>query len=161
MQRHKLSVVQLWMATNVVYDLPSEPAPQSSGPSKASSLSPLPSLPLENLTPDQAISGIPFPRGSGLVTRCATQLIMKSGPKGSAWSARASIPQQRSTGWRRKSGGGGDGVEKTASTPEELTQVGGVLRRQGTLVPRRRLPLSQAFRLTAGTLATHWGARRH
>ncbi|CAN0127619.1 unnamed protein product, partial [Laminaria digitata] len=41
-----------------------------------------------------AISGIPFPRGSGLVTRCATQLIMKSSPKGSPWRASASIPEQ-------------------------------------------------------------------
>ena len=32
----------------------------------------------------EAISGIPFPRGSGLVTRCATQLSMSKGPD---WSA--------------------------------------------------------------------------
>ena len=27
------------------------------------------------------ISGVPFPRGSGLVTKCATQLTLKAGPK--------------------------------------------------------------------------------
>ena len=32
----------------------------------------------------EAISGIPFPRGAGLCTRCATQLSMSKGPK---WSA--------------------------------------------------------------------------
>ena len=32
----------------------------------------------------EAISGIPFPRGAGLVTRCATQLSMSKGPKFSA-----------------------------------------------------------------------------
>ena len=38
----------------------------------------------------EAISGIPFPRGSGLVTRCATQLTMKSIPEGSPWRAHVS-----------------------------------------------------------------------
>eukprot|EP00752_Nemacystus_decipiens_P002787 g2603.t1 len=81
----------------------------------------------------EAISGIPFPRGSGLVTRCATQLIMKSSPKGSPWKASASIPEQQqqqsgsSSRWRMgKSGGGSSGSMKgprSASTPEELTKV--------------------------------------
>eukprot|EP00903_Cladosiphon_okamuranus_P010659 g10077.t1 len=79
----------------------------------------------------EAISGIPFPRGSGLVTRCATQLIMKSSPKGSPWKASASIPeqeqQQSNSRWRmgKSSGGSLESVKgpRSASTPEELTKV--------------------------------------
>lgn len=33
----------------------------------------------------EAISGIPFPRGSGLVTRCATQITMKRTAAGTPW----------------------------------------------------------------------------
>lgn len=57
------------------------------------------------------------------MTRCATQLIMKSAVKGAGWSATASIPEQRS---RRSRGGGGSksgGIIKKASSPEELTKV--------------------------------------
>jgi len=39
----------------------------------------------------EMISGVPFPRGSGLVTRCATQLIMKRSPPGAAWTASAGV----------------------------------------------------------------------
>eukprot|EP00633_Aureoumbra_lagunensis_P004582 CAMPEP_0197307348 /NCGR_PEP_ID=MMETSP0891-20130614/4966_1 /TAXON_ID=44058 ORGANISM="Aureoumbra lagunensis, Strain CCMP1510" /NCGR_SAMPLE_ID=MMETSP0891 /ASSEMBLY_ACC=CAM_ASM_000534 /LENGTH=884 /DNA_ID=CAMNT_0042790601 /DNA_START=38 /DNA_END=2692 /DNA_ORIENTATION=- len=50
----------------------------------------------------EMISGVPFPRGSGLVTRCATQLIMKRTPPGTEWSANASVswegPQPRAAG---------------------------------------------------------------
>mmetsp|Transcript_26171 Transcript_26171/g.30995 ORF Transcript_26171/g.30995 Transcript_26171/m.30995 type:complete len:678 (+) Transcript_26171:20-2053(+) len=59
----------------------------------------------------EAISGIPFPRGSGLVTRCATQLTMKSAPEGYPWRAHVSV------GW--------DGAQPAASglveTPADLT----------------------------------------
>ncbi|CBJ26106.1 Mx1, Mx-like dynamin-related GTPase [Ectocarpus siliculosus] len=83
----------------------------------------------------EAISGIPFPRGSGLVTRCATQLIMKSSPKGSPWKASASIPEQQqqqhgaSSLWRKtKSSTSKTSADfpkgpRSASTPEELTKV--------------------------------------
>ncbi|CAM9199600.1 unnamed protein product, partial [Discosporangium mesarthrocarpum] len=64
----------------------------------------------------EAISGIPFPRGSGLVTRCATQLVMKSAPPGSPWMASASIP----AGAVR---GKGKGEEQKVSSPEALTKV--------------------------------------
>jgi interferon-induced GTP-binding protein Mx len=37
----------------------------------------------------EALSGVPFPRGSGLVTRCATQLTMKRVPTALKWSAKA------------------------------------------------------------------------
>ncbi|KAH8053135.1 hypothetical protein JL722_9801 [Aureococcus anophagefferens] len=43
----------------------------------------------------EMISGVPFPRGSGLVTRCATQLIMKRTAPGSAWAATASVSWSR------------------------------------------------------------------
>ena len=51
----------------------------------------------------EAISGIPFPRGSGLVTRCATQLTMKSVPEGYPWRASVSVdwgakPQPEASG---------------------------------------------------------------
>lgn len=42
----------------------------------------------------ELISGVPFPRGTGLVTRCATQLIMKRTPPGSPWTATASVSWQ-------------------------------------------------------------------
>jgi Dynamin family len=62
----------------------------------------------------EAISGVPFPRGGGLVTRCATQLIMKAAPEGQPWSARASV-----TGPRKALKGCGP-VE---GGPAALTQV--------------------------------------
>jgi interferon-induced GTP-binding protein Mx1 len=60
----------------------------------------------------EAISGIPFPRGSGLVTRCATQLTMKSAPEGYPWRAHISV------GWDRAQPSASGLVE----TPEALTK---------------------------------------
>jgi len=37
----------------------------------------------------EAISGVPFPRGSGLVTKCATELRMRKSLPGSPWKAKA------------------------------------------------------------------------
>ena len=39
----------------------------------------------------EALSGVPFPRGTGLVTRCPTQLIMKRTPPGTEWKATAAV----------------------------------------------------------------------
>jgi hypothetical protein len=39
----------------------------------------------------EALSGVPFPRGTGLVTRCPTQLIMKKTPAGTEWCATATV----------------------------------------------------------------------
>ena len=39
----------------------------------------------------QSICGIPFPRGSGLVTRCPTQVIMSKSPAGSQWTGNISV----------------------------------------------------------------------
>ena len=50
----------------------------------------------------EAISGIPFPRGSGLVTRCATQLTMKNVAAGVPWRAHIAVawnrPQPKESG---------------------------------------------------------------
>lgn len=35
----------------------------------------------------EALSGIPFPRGSGLVTRCPIRMVMKRARSGEPWSA--------------------------------------------------------------------------
>mmetsp|Transcript_7140 Transcript_7140/g.22532 ORF Transcript_7140/g.22532 Transcript_7140/m.22532 type:complete len:735 (+) Transcript_7140:293-2497(+) len=43
----------------------------------------------------EMISGVPFPRGTGLVTRCAAQLIMKRTPPGSPWKATATVSWAR------------------------------------------------------------------
>ncbi len=39
----------------------------------------------------EAICGVPFPRGKGLVTKCATLITMKQLPLGSKWSAVISV----------------------------------------------------------------------
>ena len=38
----------------------------------------------------EALSGIPFPRGSGLVTRCPIRMVMKRARAGEAWAASVS-----------------------------------------------------------------------
>lgn len=38
----------------------------------------------------EALSGIPFPRGSGLVTRCPIRMVMKRARDGQPWSAKVS-----------------------------------------------------------------------
>ena len=35
----------------------------------------------------EALSGVPFPRGSGLVTRCPVRLVMRRAAAGMQWSA--------------------------------------------------------------------------
>ena len=57
----------------------------------------------------EALSGIPFPRGSGLVTKCATELRMKKTP-GTAWQASISLS------WGQKQPSMAGEVE----SPEEL-----------------------------------------
>ena len=37
----------------------------------------------------EALSGVPFPRGSGLTTRCPVRLVMKKARAGEAWTAHA------------------------------------------------------------------------
>ena len=68
---------------------------------------------LNRNTFSEAISGVPFPRGSGLVTRCPTQLIMKKSAPGSAWEAHASVSWNKA---QPESAG-------VVRTPEELSDV--------------------------------------
>ncbi|CAM9610022.1 unnamed protein product [Chrysoparadoxa australica] len=58
----------------------------------------------------EALSGIPFPRGSGLVTRCPIRLSMKKGAQGQQWRAVITTSKDTTT-------------EMEASTPEHLTEV--------------------------------------
>ncbi|CAM9766895.1 unnamed protein product, partial [Discosporangium mesarthrocarpum] len=58
----------------------------------------------------EALSGIPFPRGSGLVTRCPIRLSMKRSISGSRWSAVAYTSSAPSTSY-------------SASSPEDLTKA--------------------------------------
>lgn len=44
----------------------------------------------------ESISGVPFPRGTGLVTKCATELRMKTASNGADWSATARISWDKS-----------------------------------------------------------------
>ncbi|CAN0194370.1 unnamed protein product [Ascophyllum nodosum] len=43
----------------------------------------------------EALSGVQFPRGSGLVTRCPVQLIMKRTKPGDKWEGKASVEWKR------------------------------------------------------------------
>jgi interferon-induced GTP-binding protein Mx1 len=68
----------------------------------------------------EALSGVQFPRGSGLVTRCPVLLVMKRSPKGSPWKAKAKIA------WHRQ------GVPQPAAagevnSPEMLAKVMSIL----------------------------------
>eukprot|EP00953_Heterococcus_sp_UTEX-ZZ885_P036768 18922-Heterococcus_DN1.PRE.1 len=45
----------------------------------------------------EALSGVSFPRGSGLVTRCPVQLVMKRTAASSPWKAKARVAWQKST----------------------------------------------------------------
>jgi len=63
----------------------------------------------------EALSGIPFPRGAGLVTRCATQIRMGKGP---SWSASASVRKHN------KQPNDAESVVRRADTPEAL---GGII----------------------------------
>jgi len=61
----------------------------------------------------EALSGIPFPRGSGLVTKCPVRLVMRRAEAGTKWKAAASAA--------------GSPRETTADSPTELTGVLGRL----------------------------------
>lgn len=58
----------------------------------------------------EALAGVPFPRGSGLVTRCPIRLSMKRSATGSRWSAVAHASNEPSK-------------SHSASTPDQLTKV--------------------------------------
>ncbi|CAB1117299.1 unnamed protein product [Ectocarpus sp. CCAP 1310/34] len=58
----------------------------------------------------EALAGVPFPRGSGLVTRCPIRLSMKRSATGSRWSAVAHASNEPSK-------------SHSASTPGQLTKL--------------------------------------
>lgn len=66
----------------------------------------------------QAISGIPFPRGSGLVTRCPTQLIMSKSPERSKWTAKVSLSRNNINNNSNKYANN----KKEETVPEEYLQ---------------------------------------
>ena len=57
----------------------------------------------------EALSGVPFPRGSGLVTRCPVRLVMRRAQGNETWSAIASTTLSTNT--------------VVADTPDELTEI--------------------------------------
>ncbi|CAM9724999.1 unnamed protein product [Chrysoparadoxa australica] len=63
---------------------------------------------------EAALSGVQFPRGSGLVTRCPVQLVMKRTEAGSKWKAKASVLWHR--GEQPKAAG-------DVSSPDQLQAV--------------------------------------
>ena len=74
----------------------------------------------------EAISGVPFPRGKGLVTKCATQVIMRTAPKGSPWSAVTSVRWADGTtehDQQPEEAGVIASPEEVAGVIERLTQV--------------------------------------
>jgi interferon-induced GTP-binding protein Mx1 len=64
----------------------------------------------------EAISGIPFPRGSGLVTRCATQLTLKrtKGP----WSAKVSVRWEKDPSQKQP-----EACNRPVTKPEDVASV--------------------------------------
>ena len=61
----------------------------------------------------EAVSGVPFPRGSGLVTKCATELRMRKSPPGLQWKAKAFLS------WEKPQPSTAGDVE----SPQELSTV--------------------------------------
>lgn len=68
----------------------------------------------------QSISGVPFPRGSGLVTRCPTQLIMTKSSPGTPWEAEAHISWDKP---QPPCAGKIDCVENVSKVIAELTDI--------------------------------------
>lgn len=70
----------------------------------------------------EALAGVPFPRGSGLVTRCPIRLSMKRSAPGTRWSAVAHVTNEASK-------------FHSASSPDQLTKVcTGVGHREGAFM---------------------------
>ncbi|CAM9383395.1 unnamed protein product, partial [Discosporangium mesarthrocarpum] len=65
----------------------------------------------------EALSGVQFPRGSGLVTRCPVQLIMKRASPGEGWQGNARVV------WHRKGGGDQPKGAGRVSSPDKLVSV--------------------------------------
>jgi interferon-induced GTP-binding protein Mx1 len=71
----------------------------------------------------QSLSGIPFPKGTGLVTRCPTQLILTKSAKNSPWIAEVSINFKNSTKKQPAGTGYIHSIEKLTEVIELLTNT--------------------------------------
>jgi interferon-induced GTP-binding protein Mx1 len=69
----------------------------------------------------QSLSGIPFPKGTGLVTRCPTQLILSKSSKNASWIAEVSINFKDSTKKQPTGTGTIKSIEKLTEVIEVLT----------------------------------------
>jgi interferon-induced GTP-binding protein Mx1 len=69
----------------------------------------------------EALSGIPFPRGTGLTTRCATQLTMKSVPEGQPWRASVSVD------WAQAQPAASGSVDSPAALSKKIEELTNVL----------------------------------
>jgi GTPase SAR1 family protein len=67
----------------------------------------------------EAISGVPFPRGAGLVTRCATQLILKKTPKGTPWRGSAKV------NWENEQPEGAGELESVEAVGDAISKLTG------------------------------------
>eukprot|EP01038_Epipyxis_sp_PR26KG_P012114 gene12114-16219_t len=69
----------------------------------------------------QAICGIPFPRGSGLVTRCPTELIMTKSKPGSPWKGEISVS------WKQDQPTGTGSVNSVDELTERISSLADIL----------------------------------
>lgn len=69
----------------------------------------------------EALSGVQFPRGSGLVTRCPVQLIMKRSKPGEPWHGKANVDWKR--GPQPAAAGEVSSAETLVGVIEELMNV--------------------------------------
>lgn len=64
----------------------------------------------------ESISGIPFPKGTGLVTRCPTKISMSQSAEGEQWTASIKLPENVD---QRKAAM----LSKEVHSPDELTEL--------------------------------------
>ena len=73
----------------------------------------------------ESLSGVPFPRGTGCVTRCPTQLTMKRSKPGAPWRARVSVARAGGHGGMTQSFPGcgeASSVEALGKAVEKVTE---------------------------------------
>jgi interferon-induced GTP-binding protein Mx1 len=66
----------------------------------------------------ESISGIPFPKGTGLVTKCPTRISMSTASVSESWKANITLPNGRPI-----SNDARQSIQKEVYTPEELSQL--------------------------------------
>lgn len=71
----------------------------------------------------ESLSGIGFPRGAGLVTKCATQIIMKKTPAGTPWKGNVKLIWDNNAEKAQPPGTGSvESEHKIAARIEQLTE---------------------------------------